>query len=99
MIKLPWPLEFDWDDGNRDKNRREHGISCEECEQVFSDSYLRLFPDVLHSEVEERFYAFGKNNLGKFLLVSFTMRSGKIRPISARRANEREQKKYGKPKD
>jgi uncharacterized DUF497 family protein len=97
VIKLPWPPRFQWDDGNRDKNRREHGISCEECEKVFWDPDLRIYPDDMHSEVEERYYAYGKNNFGKYLLVSFTMRYDEIRPISARRANEREQKKYGKP--
>jgi uncharacterized DUF497 family protein len=96
VIKLPWPPEFDWDEGNRDKSRRDHGISCEETERVFYDPALRLFPDQIHSLVEERYLAYGKNDLGKKLLVSFTMRSGKIRPISTRRANEKEQKKYEK---
>jgi uncharacterized DUF497 family protein len=96
MIQLPWPPEFDWDEGNRDKSRRDHDVSWKETEQVFYDPLLRLFPDTIHSLVEERYLAYGKNDLGKKLLVSFTMRMGKIRPISTRRASEREQKKYEK---
>ncbi len=96
MIKLPSPPIFDWDDGNRDKSRLKHGISCEECEQVFHDPYLRILPDPGHSSTEERYLAFGKNDSGKKLLVGFTMRHGAIRPISARRANSRERKKYEK---
>ena len=96
MVQIPWPPEFDWDEGNRDKNRLKQGISCEECEQVFVDPFLRILPDPGHSAIEERYLAFGKNFSGRELLVGFTMRSVKIRPISVRRANERESEKYGR---
>jgi len=26
---------FEWDKGNRDKNEDKHGVTAEECEQVF----------------------------------------------------------------
>ena len=96
MFELPDPLVFDWDDGNRDKNRLGHGITCEECEEVFRDRYVWYFEDLGHSLKEERFYAYGKTEAGKRLLVSFTMRPKGIRPISVRKANARERKKYGK---
>ncbi len=96
MIELPWPRVFNWDEGNRDKSRLKHGISCEEAEQVFDDPDLRILPDPGHSFIEERYLAFGKNVSGKKLLIGFTMRFGEIRPISARRANLRERKKYEK---
>ena len=63
MIKLPWSLEFDWDDGNRDKSRRDHDISFKETEQVFYDPSLRLVPDNIHSVDEERYLAYGHNRL------------------------------------
>ena len=97
MVKLPWPPVFDWDEGNRDKNRLKHGISCEECEQVFVDPALRILPDPGHSSTEERYLAYGKNFSGRELLVGFTMRLERIRPISARRANRKERKKYEEP--
>ena len=96
MIQIPWPPEFDWDEGNRDKSRRDHDISPEETEEVFYDPSLRLFPDDTHSLIEERYLAYGENDSGKKLLVSFTMRPKGIRPISTRRANRRERKKYEK---
>jgi uncharacterized DUF497 family protein len=96
MIKLPWPPEFDWDEGNRDKSRRDHGISWEETEDVFWDPAVLIVPDPTHSESEGRYLAYGENDSGKKLLVSFTMRPKGIRPISTRRANSRERKKYEK---
>jgi uncharacterized DUF497 family protein len=94
VISLPYPPIFDWDEGNRFKSLLKHGVSEEECEEIFYDSDLMVVPDVTHSKAEERFLALGKNVLGKKLLVCFTMRNGRVRPISARRANEREIKKY-----
>ncbi len=96
LFELPNPLTFDWDEANREKNRLGHGITCEECEEVFRDTSAWFFEDPAHSLEEERFYAYGKTEAGKKLLVSFTMRPRGIRPISVRKANARERKKYGK---
>ncbi len=65
-----------------------------ECEKIFFDPDLLTVPDPTHSLAEARYLAYGQNHLGKKLLVSFTLRRGRIRPISFRRANEREIKKY-----
>ncbi len=94
MIVLPNPLAFDWDEGNRDKNRLAHDVTCEECEEVFRDDFLRISPNARHSLVEERYYAFGTTEGGRKLLISFTIRRAGIRPISARGIHEKEQKKY-----
>ena len=97
MIQLPHPPAFQWDEGNRDKSWRKHGITCESCEEIFFDPDLLVIPDPTHSVSEDRYLAYGKNDLGEKLLVCFTLRNGLIRPISARRANRREIDKYEGP--
>jgi len=85
---------FDWDAGNVSKNERKHGVECEEAESVFAAA--RVLPDEAHStDKEPRWHAFGRSKHERALSVSFTVRTGKIRVISARRMNQRERKIYG----
>ncbi len=84
---MAWSGEFDgfdWDEGNSDKSRRKHGVTIEECEQVFSNIPLLFLDDLKHSKFEERFIAMGKTDAGKMLFVVFTPRQSKVRVISAR---------------
>lgn len=85
---------FEWDDGNRDKNLTKHGVSHEECEQVFEDSHRQLYPDVHHSRHEERFVIVGATKGRKVLRVAFTVRGNRFRVISARPINRKERKLY-----
>jgi len=88
---------FDWDEANIDKNE-EHGVSSGEVEQVFMNRPLRIVPDALHSQSEERFAAFGMTDEGELLTVVFTLRESgsKIRPISARPMDRKERGAYEK---
>jgi hypothetical protein len=47
-----------------------------------------------HSGVEQRFKAIGPLPTGKFAVVAFTYRDGRVRPVSGRRMHEKEVAKW-----
>lgn len=98
MSQLPKILEFEWDRGNIDKNLEKHGITLREAEEVFVSEELFVKEDVKHSQVEERFIAFGQSQSEMFILAVFTFRKDKIRIISARKMHRKEIEKYEKAK-
>ena len=85
---------FEWDDGNRDKNWRKHGVTDSECEQVFFNEPFIALEDVAHSRAEPRFYALGQTDAGRRLFVVFTIRDERVRVISARDMTRRETRRY-----
>ena len=85
---------FDWDDGNIGKNWTKHGVTDWECEEVFFNRPLALASDSAHSRTEARYYALGQTDRERLLSVAFTIRDGRVRPISARDANARERRIY-----
>ena len=93
--ELPDFVGFDWDDGNRDKNRIKHKVTEGECEELFFNVPLIVLSDEKHSSVERRFASYGRTNAGRELVVVFTMRKKLIRVISARDMNKREKEFYG----
>lgn len=86
--------EFQWDDGNCEKNWVAHGVACGEAEQVFFNVPLILAPDTKHSEVEDRYYGLGVTNAGRALFVVFTIRGALVQVISARDMSRGERKAY-----
>src|SRR5215210_5573754 len=95
---MPYPFEVRvaWDDAKNLANRRKHGISFEEAEELFisGSDYLEIF-DESHSESEDRFIAIGPVVRGIILVVwTFRDDDGTVRIISARWASEREQVLY-----
>ena len=94
MLKLLQLREFDWDEGNRNKNWKKHKINSRECEQVFFNKPLIISPDNKHSEVETKFYVLGKTSLERKVFIVFTTRGNKIRIISARDMNRKEKQIY-----
>lgn len=90
MVVISEPVEFHWDEGNRNKNWVKHKVSNFECEEVFQDAKRKIFGDRLHSGGEERFRIIGKTTMGRILFVVFTIRRKKIRIISARDLNRKE---------
>jgi uncharacterized DUF497 family protein len=95
MIRLPEPLQFEWDDGNKDKNWLAHQVSYTEAEEAFFDSHKRLARDVLHStEGEKRFILLGKTRRERLLFIVFTIRGESIRVISARDVGKKERPLY-----
>ena len=47
-------LDFEWDERKNDSNRRKHGVSFEEAEEVFVDPDGVQFDDPLNSADEQR---------------------------------------------
>jgi len=88
--------EFEWDAGNSTKNWISHKVKKTECEQVFFNKPIFISPDIRHSVNEERFLVLGKTKRGRKLFLSFTIRSNKIRVITARDQNRKERKQYEK---
>jgi len=88
---------FQWDKGNEQKNWISHQVSRKEQEEVFYDTKSKRFNDPKHSTpFEKRFLLFGKTKQGKKLVIAFTMREEKIRPISARPMKRKEVPMYEK---
>jgi len=85
---------FDWDDGNREKNRLKHDILNGECEDIFFNQPFIIPDDTQHSKTEKRYAAFGVTDTGRGLTVVFTLRGDLIRVISARDMNKKERRFY-----
>lgn len=96
MLKQEDIIEFEWDEGNIDKNYKKHGTSIKEAEEVFLDEDLLQLEDVKHSQNEKRFTVIGKTFQKKLLFAAFTIRNNKIRIISVRMANKKERRIYEK---
>ncbi|MBI2337905.1 BrnT family toxin [Candidatus Daviesbacteria bacterium] len=80
---------FEWDKGNLE-HIKKHNINYKECEEAFLNKPLIVNEDETHSQKEERFRVYGRTNKNKLLFMIFTVRSNKIRVISARNQNKKE---------
>lgn len=89
-------FEFDWDEGNIEKNWLKHKVATNECEDVFYNEPLLPAFDKEHSQKENRYSALGVTNTGRKLHIIFTIRKQNIRIISARDMNKKERSKYEK---
>ena len=85
---------FDWDLGKQDKNREKHGVSHQECEEVFFNELLLIYEDIKHSHIEERLYLLGQTDEGRRLFLAFTIRKMLFRVISARDMSKKEHTIY-----
>lgn len=84
---------FEWDDAKAAANFARHGVAFEEASDVFDDSHALYSEDKSHTTTEQRFLVIGCVERG-VLLVVYTLRSCRIRLISARFANRRERRFY-----
>ena len=87
------PLEFEWDDEKDRANRAKHGISFEEASGIF-DGPVFTAPDEREDYGEERFISIGRLSGLVVVVVVHTDREGRIRLISARKANRKERHAY-----
>lgn len=83
---------FEWDKGNLE-HIKKHKVEYKECEQIFFNKPLLISKDETHSHVEKMLQAMGLNNKGRLLFISFTIRTNKIRIISARDQDKKERRK------
>lgn len=89
-------MTFEWDENKNHINQHKHGISFEEAQTVFEDTYAILFDDPDHSDYEERFLLIGMSNAKGICIISHCYRGADetIRIISARKATKTEQSVY-----
>ena len=85
---------FEWNEGNILKNWEKHKVKHTEVEEIFENKPRFISKDVKHSRTEERYQILGITNQKRKLSVIFTLRSGKIRVISARNMNLKERLYY-----
>jgi len=84
---------FEWDKGNEQKNVK-HGVAPAEAEQVFLNEPLVVLDDLKHSGNEQRFHALGQTTDGRLLHITFTIRTSRVRVISARDMHRKERAIY-----
>ena len=87
------PSGFEWDEAKNRANRVKHGISFEEASAIF-DGPVFTAPDEREAYGEARFISIGRLSRLVVVAVAHTDREGRIRLISARRANRRETQAY-----
>jgi len=88
---LPEILEFEWDEGNEQKNWIKHHVRAEEAEEPFFSEEVLILEDKRHSTKQEaRYILIGKSKKGRMLFTVYTIRKEKIRIISSRDADRKE---------
>ena len=86
-------MDFEWDLAKSNSCRISRNFDFAYVIAVFSDPKVLIEADHRWNYGEERFRALGKID-GKIFVVVYTRRSLAVRIISARRANQREVKRY-----
>lgn len=86
---------FEWNKGNLE-HINKHNVSKEECEEAFLNKQPELTSDGTHSQIEERYRIYGQTDSGRLLFIIITIRTNKIRVISARDQNKKERKEFSK---
>jgi uncharacterized DUF497 family protein len=90
-------MDFEWDPGKAEANRRKHGVDFADAVGVFEDPYALSRPDPFPAE--ERVATLGRDLLERLIVVVWTWRGEAIRLISARRATPRERRCYAEDVD
>ena len=92
-------LIFDQDSQKASSNIKKHKISFDEAKTIFLDPYLVTYPDISHSDYEERCISIGYSTRDRVLLAVHTEREETentvvIRIISSRKVTPEERKSY-----
>ena len=85
--------EFEWDEAKAESNLGKHGIAFEAACGVFDDAFALDRIDSRMDYDEERFLITGMAR-GMLLTVAYAERGGRVRIISARKADRHEQRDY-----
>lgn len=83
---------FEWDENKNLKNIEKHGIDFNKAAKIFEDDNRLDLPNIKHSQTEMRRKVIGM--VESILFVVYTIRSERIRIISARSANIKERIMY-----
>jgi uncharacterized protein len=92
-------VRFEWEAGKNRTNKRKHGVDFETASRVFLDPNMVLIEDRLGELGEQRWHALGLAGGIHLLVVVHVYREAEdgeeiIRIISARKAGEREGRRY-----
>ncbi len=85
-------MDVEWNESKNRTNRQKHKVDFADAHEVLGDIHL-VFEDNRQNYGEVRYIAIGKLR-GRMVVLVYTIRAGKYRIISMRKANEREQKAY-----
>jgi uncharacterized DUF497 family protein len=88
-------MEFEWDEEKSEACFQERGFDFAFAAKVFFDPERTVQPDNRMIYGEARYQVYGTVT-GRLFVVVFTQRGGRIRIISARKANQREVRRYGR---
>lgn len=87
--------KFEWDSDKDAINRSKHGFSFSEILEVYDDPYMLTMYDSEHSTLEEdRYFCVGSIRGIVLIATSHTERNGRIRLISARKAEKKLENLY-----
>jgi uncharacterized protein len=87
-------MQFEWDDAKAQSNLAKHGMRFDVAIRVFDDPHQWRGDVSRPQDAESRLKTVGVIE-GRLITVVYTLRSGAIRIISARRANVKESRSYG----
>jgi uncharacterized DUF497 family protein len=85
-------METEWDPAKARANLRKHRVRFADAVTALEDVHTVSIRD--EGEDEERWISIGMDSLGRILVVVYTWRNGRVRPISARLATRREVQQY-----
>lgn len=85
-------MDVIWDQNKNQLNRAKHKLDFADAQEVLEGECL-VSKDCRKDYGEERYIAMGELR-GRLIVLVYTVREGKCRVISMRKANEREQKAY-----
>ena len=85
-------MNFEWDPAKNDANIEKHGIDFHGAQTIW-DSVVVTFQSVQSHHGEPRYLAIGLYQ-GREIAVVYTLREGRTRLISARRARKNEREIY-----
>jgi hypothetical protein len=71
-------VTFEWDKRKAVVNIRTHGVLFNEAATVFASNLSFTFPDVAHSDDEERYLTIDMSMAERILVVVYTDRGEKI---------------------
>ena len=86
-----------WDPAKAERNFRRHKVSFDTATRVFEDPFVLDVLDDREDHGEERWNAFGMIER-RIVVVTYTLRRGTTRIISARLAEPHEKRRYHEAK-
>jgi len=85
-------MEYEWDQDKAETNLQKHDVDFADAVTALEDENALTLED--QDPDEERFITVGMDALGRIVVLVYTWRGERIRPISARKATRRERNQY-----